>query len=389
MKLKLLSFFIALISWADTKAQLVIDVGKDGYFINTQKIEYPAARKSLTSILGNDYRVFNGNNTIYTYDQLGLRLYEPPGSNIIQSLYVDFTNGPYKFSSKQPFEGNFKINGYKIDKGFTRDSISNIPNLFFDQNGSIEYGYHAVTFNDVTLFFLFTKEGSIKSIDVGFSDIKGDFQTRSEKSDAHTTLINLDFKYERGVFNDGKKVGVWEYYDTSNQLALRYDHDASTILYLKKINDDFVIKKGVNWDRVKLDIYPRVIGSDDEFRTALGKLIDYPALARTKGITGKVYVSFIIDKTGGIQDIKVEKDIGGNCGTAVVNALTLLKISWTHAVKNNLNYDSRLIIPVTFAFGLDNNTLAIPSEEKLFLPDAYLLPELSIVAWGTSKPIKN
>ncbi|MDB5131380.1 MAG: hypothetical protein JWR02_1129 [Mucilaginibacter sp.] len=389
-KLKLLSILVGLISWTSTKAQLVIDINKDGYFINEKKIEYPMPLKSLSSALGGDYRVFDGINTIYTYDQLGLRLYEPLGSRIVKSLFIDFVNGSYKFSSKQPFKGSLIINGHKIDKAFTKDSVSNIQNLFFDRSSSIKSGYRAVTFNDITLYFIFNEDGNIQSIAIGFSNIKNDFQTQLQNSDPNSTLINLDFKYERGVKDhEGKKAGIWEYYDDPTELILRYDHDADSIMYLKKNYDDFVTRDGEMWVHAKLDIYPRVIGSNGDFRQILGSLISYPVLARRQRIMGRVYVSFIINKTGNIQDVKIEKDIGGNCGEAVANALTSLKLSWTHAVKNNVSYDSRFIIPVTFALGLENKTPVIPPDGKLFLPDAYILPELNIIALGTPRPISN
>ncbi|GAB5555228.1 MAG: energy transducer TonB [Saprospiraceae bacterium] len=49
--------------------------------------------------------------------------------------------------------------------------------------------------------------------------------------------------------------------------------------------------------------------------------LTYPAIARENGITGNVYLSFIIDKHGKIDQIKLLRDIGGGCGDAAVEAI--------------------------------------------------------------------
>jgi hypothetical protein len=378
-----------LLFTAKARAQPAIEVGKGGYFINGQKIEAPVATTLLTGILGKDYRIFDGINTIYTYDQLGLRLYERPNSGVTGWVYIDFRSGPYRFWPKQVFAGVVNINGYKISKGFTRDSLRNLADLYFDRFGSLQNGYKAVTFDDVTLYFTFNDQGAIASVEIGRSAIAGDFKTRAGRSAAQATVVNLDFNYEKGASTpSGKKTGMWEYYDEPSRLALRYDHDADTVLYQQKPADDFVLGDGEKWFGAKPDIYPRVIGSYSVFKRALASLIGYPALAREQQITGRVYVSFVIDKRGSMQQLKIEQDIGGNCGAAVVRALTLLKPRFTTAVKGTVSYESRFLLPVVFAFDSGINT-AIPPSEKPVLPAAYVLPQIDIIAYGTPQPVSG
>ncbi len=343
---------------------------------------------NLKSLVGKPDGRFDGISTIYTYDNLGLRLYKPRDSNFINSLFIDFINGSYKFSPKIKFEGSVKINGYKVDKGLKKDSLVKIPNLFFDMDRPIDAGYSAVTFNDVEIIFSFNSEGNLK--DLGFSFSEGDFKERSKGQSSQVTIENLNFKYEKGEMkNDGEKIGIWEYYDQPNELSLKYDHDTKVILYMNKNEEQFVIKEGVIWEQSTLESYPRVIGSNVEFRKSLAKLIDFPIQARSQRVSGTVYVSFIIDKNSNLRDIKIEKDIGGNCGEAVVKALTSIKYSWTHASKNNVNYDSKFILPVTFLFDAEKKNSILPTGEKLFLPNAYRIQEIKIIAIGVPSPVKN
>jgi hypothetical protein len=96
----------------------------------------------------------------------------------------------------------------------------------------------------------------------------------------------------------------------------------------------------------------------------------------------------VVDKNSSLREIKIESEIGGNCGAAVVNALNLLKYSWTHAVKDGLSYDSKFILPVTFLLG-EEKTSKLPTGEKTYLPDAYKIPEIKIIALGVPSPVKN
>jgi len=42
--------------------------------------------------------------------------------------------------------------------------------------------------------------------------------------------------------------------------------------------------------------------------------IDYPKVAMSKGIQGVVYLQFVVEKSGKIAQVKIMRDIGGECG---------------------------------------------------------------------------
>ena len=49
--------------------------------------------------------------------------------------------------------------------------------------------------------------------------------------------------------------------------------------------------------------------------------IKYPEVARTSGITGTVYVQFVVEKDGSISDVKVVRGIGGGCDEEAVRVV--------------------------------------------------------------------
>ena len=67
--------------------------------------------------------------------------------------------------------------------------------------------------------------------------------------------------------------------------------------------------------------YPEFPGGDKALREYILNTIKYPEVARTSGITGTVYVQFVVEKDGSISDVKVVRGIGGGCDEEAVRVV--------------------------------------------------------------------
>jgi len=67
--------------------------------------------------------------------------------------------------------------------------------------------------------------------------------------------------------------------------------------------------------------YPEFPGGDKALREYILNNIKYPEVARTSGITGTVYVQFVVEKDGSISDVKVVRGIGGGCDEEAVRVV--------------------------------------------------------------------
>jgi len=67
--------------------------------------------------------------------------------------------------------------------------------------------------------------------------------------------------------------------------------------------------------------YPEFPGGDKALREYVVNAIKYPEVARTSGITGTVYVQFVVEKDGSISDVKVVRGIGGGCDEEAVRVV--------------------------------------------------------------------
>lgn len=71
-----------------------------------------------------------------------------------------------------------------------------------------------------------------------------------------------------------------------------------------------------------------VVEDDPEYPGGLEALsqfiaanIKYPQLAKENNITGRVFVTFVVEKDGRVTDVKVLRDIGGGCGAEAVRVV--------------------------------------------------------------------
>lgn len=69
------------------------------------------------------------------------------------------------------------------------------------------------------------------------------------------------------------------------------------------------------------DVMPIFQGGDSKLFEYLRNNIIYPAAARQNNTQGYVYVTFVVDKTGKIGDVKLLRDIGDGCGEEAVRII--------------------------------------------------------------------
>lgn len=96
-----------------------------------------------------------------------------------------------------------------------------------------------------------------------------------------------------------------------------------------------------------LEKYPEFPGGMQAWQKFLSKNLRYPYLAQENQISGRVFVSFIVERNGEITDIKIVRGIGGGCDE---EALRVIKKSplWTPGFQNGRAVRVAYTIPIYF-----------------------------------------
>lgn len=132
-------------------------------------------------------------------------------------------------------------------------------------------------------------------------------------------------------------------------------HAPYQIVMLDKGTDQLVLDMSVQTNSANTidDVYflpeksARPSGGIKTFNDYIIQHIEYPNEAYSKGISGKVFATFFVEKDGSISNVRIVKGIGGGCDEEV---LRLMQNSpkWIPASHEGEIVRQRLIFPVQF-----------------------------------------
>lgn len=96
-----------------------------------------------------------------------------------------------------------------------------------------------------------------------------------------------------------------------------------------------------------LEKYPEFPGGMAAFAKYIGRNLRYPSMARENEISGRVFVSFVIERNGSLSNIKILRGIGGGCDE---EALRVLKNSpsWAAGMQNGQKVRVAYTMPIFF-----------------------------------------
>ncbi len=92
---------------------------------------------------------------------------------------------------------------------------------------------------------------------------------------------------------------------------------------------------------------PSFPGGDKEMFKFLNKNVDYPSKARRMGITGRVFVQFVVDRDGSVTDVKAIKGIGAGCDEEAVRAIKSMP-KWKPGRQRGVPVKVKMTWPVYF-----------------------------------------
>ncbi|MBK9320176.1 MAG: energy transducer TonB [Bacteroidetes bacterium] len=92
---------------------------------------------------------------------------------------------------------------------------------------------------------------------------------------------------------------------------------------------------------------PNFPGGEAAMLKYLSTNIHYPAIAREENITGIVYISFVVDRNGEIDNIQMVKGIGGGCEEEAIRVIKKMP-QWKPGKQNGRAVNVQYMLPVAF-----------------------------------------
>lgn len=92
---------------------------------------------------------------------------------------------------------------------------------------------------------------------------------------------------------------------------------------------------------------PRFPGGEQALRAYLQKSLNYPKVAAENNVQGRVFVTFVVNGKGEIEDIKVVRGIGSGCDAEAMRVVRNMP-KWEPGIQNNKPVKVKMTLPVNF-----------------------------------------
>lgn len=147
---------------------------------------------------------------------------------------------------------------------------------------------------------------------------------------------------EEGILFNGNKTDVWKGYLENGDLYFEEEYTLGKFI------------KGVSFDQAKNRYEYTVIekaaapdGGFEAFYKFIGQIIEYPKSARRRGIEGRVFINFVVDQNGALEEVKLLKGIHPECDEQALNAVRQSP-AWIPAVQRGRKVKMRMSVPIMF-----------------------------------------
>lgn len=130
----------------------------------------------------------------------------------------------------------------------------------------------------------------------------------------------------------------------TDETAYEFSTKDITDIKIKKVDNDSIYQI--------VEVMPEFPGGTEKMMDYLSKNIKYPEEAKEKGISGRVFLSFVIEKNGSVSDVKVARGIGKVCDDEAVRVVKAMP-KWKPGLMKGKPVRVNYMLPIFFK--LDDN----------------------------------
>ena len=155
---------------------------------------------------------------------------------------------------------------------------------------------------------------------------------------------------EKGLYDNGKKVGIWNFYDLKGNLEQAYNYSTNELVQnnnKEQFSNYQIIKDGKTTE-VKPDLLPVFIGGRSRYDRFLNENLDYPKSAKSNGIDGQQFVLITLSKNGEVMTTEIYRNMTPDLDKEALRVIDKLPKEWIPGKYENRNVEVILAVPVLF-----------------------------------------
>lgn len=96
-----------------------------------------------------------------------------------------------------------------------------------------------------------------------------------------------------------------------------------------------------------VDEMPEFPGGNTAMASYMAQTVRYPGVAKSAKTEGKVFVGFVVDRTGHVTDVTVERSLSKETDAEAVRAVKAMP-TWKPGTQNGQNVAVKMVLPVAF-----------------------------------------
>ena len=147
---------------------------------------------------------------------------------------------------------------------------------------------------------------------------------------------------KKGNYKDCLKEGKWEGWYDDGKAYFQENYSEGKLTEGQSFD-----KEGQKREYTVIGSQPEPVGGLASFYKYVSDSLVYPKYARRKGIEGKVFTQFVVDKDGSLIDIKILRGIGSGCDEEVIRLLKEVP-KWTPGYHRGIPIKVRMMMPIVF-----------------------------------------
>lgn len=251
--------------------------------------------------------------------------------NSLKALAKEFLSNPHRRSDFSATK----------DK-YIQFSESGSPERYPVSQGIITYNKNNQTNNRVRdellkAVYELRDELSIKKYGVSFRDLTEEYQSRAIREAIPLAICEIDEDLPLMAPPPPPEPEEPESWENSERIEV------------PTVADDEVEEVSVSDDKVfsVVETDPEFPGGMEALYQYLASNLHYPQLARDNGITGKVYVTFVVEKDGRVTNPRILRDIGGGCGDEAIRVVKSMP-RWSPGKQRGKPVRVQFNLPVNF-----------------------------------------
>jgi len=152
-----------------------------------------------------------------------------------------------------------------------------------------------------------------------------------------------------GYYVDDKPNRTWTIFEDQCRVRYKFDYSKYDVVEYNwyETPNKFPILIDAAWTMSDIDSPPLIIGKENPFQLISGSL-RYPLRAMENGISGRVLISFIVDKDGSACDFKVMKGVYKDLDAEALRVTKILDKNWFPAKKDGHAITIEYFISIDF-----------------------------------------